>query len=180
MGNNWSAQVAATALKTHGHKYSPEKRAKIRARIRTKAATVNLAGADGTTDFGTNGPTGGQQQKKAQKGKTRAQPRAFGGRFGKKGKTSGEQAMPGSNQPMEPPPPDPNTFIATANNLQIGQSVALPNNMAKVKRLGRGYQLYKVDGSLNTVVKTLPEVHDWIKKEVAEVNKKGDSSKPAA
>lgn len=174
------AQDAAALLKMHKHKYSAQKVAKLRSHIRRHAkrvgATVNLASDDEATDFGNNKTGAGQQQKKAQAGKTRSQPRAFGGRFGKKGKTSGEQAMPGANQ--EPPEPQPEQFIATANNLQIGQSFALPDNSSKVKRLGSGYQIYKMDGSLNKVVKSLPEVHDFIKSQVK--GGKNDSNQPAA
>jgi hypothetical protein len=174
-------QTAAAALKVHGHKYPTETRVKIRTRIRSHAirlgATVNLASDDEATDFGTNVTGGGQQQKKAQKGKTRSQPRQFGGRFGKKGKSNGEQAMPDANQDPTPEP-QPEQFIAVANNLQIGQSFALPNNSTKIKRLGRGYQIYKMDGTVNKVVKSLPEVHDFIKTEVK--GGKNDGNQPAA
>lgn len=162
------AKDAAGLLKMHGGKYSPAKRAKIRAHIKRHAkrlgATVNLANDDQASDFGNNVTGAGQGQAHAQAGKTRAQPRPAHGRFGKKGATNGEQAMPGADQDLEPPPPDPSTFIATANQLQVGQSFALPDNMAKVKRLGTGYQLVKMDGSENKVVKSLAEVHTWIAK----------------
>lgn len=174
------AQDAAALLNMHKHKYSAEKVAKLKSHIRRHAkrvgATVNLANDDEATDFGNNKTGAGQQQKHSQAGKTRAQPRAFGGRFGKKGKSNGEQAMPGADQ--QPLEPQPEQFIATANNLQIGQSFALPDNMAKVKRLGSGYQIYKMDGSLNKVVKSLPEVHDFIKSQVK--GGKNDSNQPAA
>lgn len=174
------AQDAAALLKMHKGKYSADKVAKLKSHIRRHAkrvgATVNLASDDEATDFGTNVTGAGQGQKKAQAGKTRSQPRQFGGKFGKKGKSNGEQAMPGTNQ--EPPPPQPEQFIAVANNLQIGQSFALPDNESKVKRLGRGYQIYKMDGSVNKVVKSLPEVHSFIKSEVK--GGKNDGNQPAA
>lgn len=175
------AQDAATLLKIHGGKYSPAKRAKIKAHIRKHAknlgATVNLASADGTTDFGNNKTGAGQATgtgMKGQAGKTRAQPRAFGGKFGKKGKSSGEQAMPDATQT------DPETYTAVVNVLQIGQSVALPGSNAKVKRLGSGYQLVKMDGSENTVVKSINEANNWVRKNVkTPKGGKNDGNQPA-
>lgn len=173
MGNNSikDAKYVAGLLKVHGAKYTSAQRGKIESHIRT-SATVNLV----NDDLGEN--------ISRQAGKTTGQPRA-GGQFGAKGGSGGgEKPKPGAPDapaPIEPPPPDAFTFIATANNLQIGQSVALPNNMAKVKRLGTGYQLVKMDGSVNKVVPSLKQVHAWIKQQVPEPEKGGanDGNQPA-
>lgn len=170
---------AARALHVHGDRLSPEKRHRIRAGIRKRAASINLANDDQASDFGNNksGAGNNSNSKKTQAGKTRAQPRAYGGKFGQKGATNGEQGMPGEN-------PGPDAFIAVVNNLQIGQSVGLPNNSAKVKRLGKGYQLVKMDGSENRVVSDITEAIEWVRQNVKLQPKKGvpasnDNSKPS-
>jgi hypothetical protein len=171
VGNNSirDAKYVAGLLKVHGAKYTSAQRDKIESHIRT-SATVNLV----NDDLGEN--------ISKQAGKTTGQPRE-GGQFGAKaGSGGGSAAKPGvPGAPVEPPPPDAFTFIATANNLQIGQSVALPNNMAKVKRLGTGYQLVKMDGSVNKVVPSLKQVHAWIKQQVPEPEEGGanDGNQPA-
>lgn len=150
-----SPEHLAALLNIHREKYTPQQQEIIRSRIRQAwtDGILNLANDDQATDFGNNKTGAGQTTKKSQSGKTRTQPRQYGGKFGKKGASNGEQAME--------PQIDPEQIIGTINNLQVGQSVSLLGNNAKVKRLGSGYQLYKPDGSENRVVKDLTEATKW-------------------
>lgn len=107
----------------HKDKYSPEQQRKIRQHIKA-SANVNLANPSAGTSA------------QGETGKTRAQPRQYGGRFGVKG---------------EMVTFTPKQISEAIDNLKPGQSINLPDNVGKVKRLTNGFQIVSANGA-NVVV----------------------------
>lgn len=121
---------AVRSLSVHREKFSTEQQSKIKSHIRRHAkrigVTLNLANS---TSSSAQGETG----------KTRTQPRQYGGRFGVKSATEAPQFTP--KQVSE-----------AIDNLKPGQSINLPNNAGKVRRLTNGFQIVSPNGQTNIVL----------------------------
>jgi len=121
-------KAAASYLASHSNEFDKEKQNKLKRGLTRHAKRLGV-----TINLATSGTGLGER------GKTTAQPRQFGGRFGVKG-----------SQPTF----TPSQISEAIAQLKPGQSINLPNNKGKVKRLGNGFQVVTPNGDTNVVLKT--------------------------
>lgn len=147
-----SLKKAIAAYRKKKKSMSSEQRKKVEARL--KSSQQRLGRKVGMSNESVDMA---QPASMGHVGKTRSQPRAFGGKFGVKA-GSGPKGSTGTatagEDTEEAEPVTPAQINQSVSALAIGQTVSLPGGNAKIKRLSNGYQVVKMDGSYNKVHQT--------------------------